>query len=94
MVPIENIKNYLLQELGADNIENSDDFNLLLESLKNLSFDDKLNKLIKIMKESNNTILVSNIKNFLFFHAYSGITGYVTEKNLRKIYGFLISNNI
>jgi len=94
MVPLENIKNYLLQELGADNIENSDDFNLLLESLKNVSFDDKLNKLIKIMKESNNTILVSNIKNFLFSHAYSGITGYATEKNLRKIYGFLISNNI
>ena len=94
MVPIENIKNYLLQELGADNIENSDDFNIILESLKNLSFDDKLIKLIKIMRESENVIVINNIKNFLFNHAYSGITGYTTEKNLRKIYNHLNSNNI
>lgn len=94
MVPIENIKNYLLQELGADNIKNSDDFNILLESLKNLSFDDKLIKLIKIMRESKNIIVINNIKNFLFNYANSGITGYTIEKNLRKIYDYLNSNNI
>jgi hypothetical protein len=94
MVPIENIKNYLLQELGADNIKNSDDFNILLESLKNLSFDDKLIKLIKIMRESENVIVINNIKNYLFNYANSGITGFTTEKNLRKIYDYLNSKDI
>jgi len=94
MVPIENIKDYLLQELGADNIKNSDDFNILLESLKNLSFDDKLIKLIKIMRESENVIVISNIKNYLFNYANSGITGFTTEKNLRKIYDYLNSKDI
>jgi len=92
MVPIETMKEYLLQELGADNVPNSDDFNILMTSLKNISFDHKLIELIKIMKKSDNIILIDNIKNFIFKYAYSGITGYVTEKNIIKIYTLLISN--
>lgn len=86
---------YIINILNTtnNNIMQTSEYIDFINSIKNLSTDEKINKFSEIvLTNSEHESIVNNCKLILLNKATSGITGSTNEKNINYIYDLLKKN--